>query len=60
MVQDEVQIVNERLNAHLALQTGLIQMVISATPNMSVDAKFTKRAANLLTKTLKGLRGDGG
>lgn len=56
MVFAEASYVVSRINAHMAMETGLLQMALSSVPNMSVKANATKKAAAELVKMLKAMK----
>lgn len=56
MVFAEASYVISRLNTHMAMETGLLQMALSSIPNMSVKPAATKKAATELVKTLKAMK----
>jgi len=51
----EADFVVRRINAHLAIQTSLLQMALSSIPNMSVKPAGTKKTATDLSEILKGM-----
>ncbi|QPC91450.1 hypothetical protein [Mesorhizobium sp. INR15] len=54
-VFEEASFVVKRINAHMAMQTSLLQMALSTIPNMSVKDSARKTAARELSKHLKGM-----
>lgn len=59
MILDEARIVQERLNARVALNADLMHLAISATPTEynKAGVDLAKKAAKTLKDVLKRLRG---
>lgn len=57
---DEAAIVDERRNAHLAVQATLVQLAISTVPSEfnKPGVKMAKAAAKAFAERIKLLRGD--
>ena len=53
MVFAEAKIVSDRINAHLAAETSLLQLALSSIPNQSVDNRQTRSTAKELRTTLR-------
>lgn len=57
MLQEESQMVAERLQAETATAASLLQMALSTIPNESIDRSFTKDANMRFSRVLTGMAG---
>lgn len=58
VIAAEAELVEARLNAHLAHQATLTQMAFSSVPNMGVKPESTKKIAGKFSRVIKLLSGE--